>query len=203
LKRYKIVIVDFGLGNHSSIHRAVENLGFYCTISSDPKVILNCDHLILPGVGSFPAAMQHINKTGLTDCIYEAAKQKKQILGICLGMQLLTDGSTEFGFCRGLSLIPGKMKKLAVTNFHIGWNTLVYKKPTMKLRAIQDAHFYFNHSFVFNGPNEYCLAHAENLENIPAIIKKDNIVGMQFHPEKSQSQGRELLSLTLKGELGA
>lgn len=203
MRRSKIVIIDFGLGNQSSIRRTVESLGYKCVVSSDAKVIAASEQLILPGVGAFPVAMDHIQKTGLGESIINAAEDKKRILGICLGMQLLTEGSSEFEFTRGLSLIPGTVKQLSTTKCHIGWNTVSFERSASTKYSFKDAHFYFNHSFVFDGPKEYCIANTEHKERIPAIIKKKNIIGMQFHPEKSQEHGREILSLVLRGKLDA
>ena len=203
MKRPKIAIVDFGFGNHSSICRAVESLGYSCVVSSDRDVLARADQLILPGVGAFPLAMEHIHKAGLKESITNAAQEMKQILGICLGMQLLTEGSSEFEFTKGLALIPGKVKQISSIKCHIGWNAVSFIRSEKINASLRDAHFYFNHSFAFDGPSEYCIAYAEQKEHIPAIIGRRNIIGMQFHPEKSQEQGREILSLALQGVLNA
>lgn len=197
--RVKVGIVDYGMGNHSSVFQCIKALGHKVRITDVPEELSTCDVLILPGVGAFPTAMHEMHNRGLIELLLHEAKLNKPIIGICLGMQLMTEGSDEFGYNSGLSLIPGQVVALNEPRWHIGWNTLQVTRDTMVnegwLQSSEGESFYFNHSFVYEGPSEYCLGKASPQNNISlnVIIRRGNSIGLQFHPEKSQMPGRRLL----------
>lgn len=201
----KISIVDYGCGNTLSILRALEEGGFSAKITSDKNYILNSDFVILPGVGAFKKAIDLLNNFNLIDTIQEYAIGKKRpLLGICLGMQLLLTKSFEMGEHNGLNLIKGIVKKLEpkkeiVKIPHINWSKIKLNDNLLdeiNLKEFNDRYFYFVHSFISiteqkNNTISFCKYY--DLE-IPAIIKKNNILGCQFHPEKSGKNGLNFLS---------
>ena len=199
-----IVIIDYGIGNIRSIYNALESLNFSSVIiSRDIKKIMSSDVLILPGVGSFKHGMQELEKYNLIKVINDFAQEDKKIIGICLGMQLLFDSSDEFEYTKGLGLIPGEIKKLNSKKLpNISWQRLKFKdENTTYLDGIIDSNtFYFIHSFACkNYKNKSCIAYSSyEDENFVAIVKKDNIIGCQFHPEKSGKYGLKLLYNLLK-----
>ena len=172
------------------IHRSkdVKKLGFRVRVSSNLEELDSADVLLLPGVGAFPKAMDRLNKLGLADYLRRAAQLGRPIIGICLGMQLLTEGSSELGETAGLSLIPGKVTEIGKPKWHIGWNGLevVGEKESL---IQSDGDVYFNHSFAYNGPDEFISAYSRvsDTNKIVAIISRGSVVGIQFHPEKVRS----------------
>jgi glutamine amidotransferase len=189
----KIAIVDYGLGNHASIFSCLKLLGYEVILTQCPNAIDKSDLLILPGVGAFPVVMANLRKLCLIDCIVSQSS-KKPIIGICLGMQLLASSSKENGITKGLNLIDGHVVPFQNNSSHIGWNKLSAIKEKNLSQLFLDKHFYFNHSYYFAGDESNTLAQADFSIKFPAIIKKNNILGIQFHPEKSQHAGRLILS---------
>jgi imidazole glycerol-phosphate synthase subunit HisH len=199
----KITIVDYGCGNLLSIKRGLEKIGFNSNISDNKKTILDSTHLILPGVGAFENAMNLLNKKDLVNTIKTSAIEKKTpLLGICLGMQLLLTKSYEFGEHNGLNLIAGEVKHIkSISNKNIkvpniGWNEIKIKKDCELIKEFNDKSFYFIHSFVSitnENINTVSYCNYFNL-SIPSIIKKDKIIGCQFHPEKSGVNGLKFLA---------
>lgn len=192
-----IVIIDYGMGNVASVQKALNKLGYENKITNETVLIKNADALILPGVGSYRAAMENLNKLGLTKLLKEVVlEDKKPILGICLGMQLLSTRGTEDGIIEGLNFIEGEVIKIKTKELpipHIGWNDLSMKDIFL-FKEVKDFNFYFVHSYYFQVKNdEECIATVEYETPITAVIKKDNIIGTQFHPEKSQTSGLLLL----------
>ncbi len=197
--RRTIGIVDYGVGNHTSVARALQRLGYRCRISREAEVLDATDLLMLPGVGAFPAAMQALHGHGLVEYLLGKARAGKPIVGICLGMQLLADASNELGCTAGLGLVPGSVCALDQGRWHIGWNTLEVVRDDPMFRRADGQSFYFNHSFVFDAPAEY-TAGVVRLERLIAVaVRRANIVGVQFHPEKSQGAGRQLLGSVIDG----
>ena len=203
-----VTIVDYGIGNIKSVQRGLERVGATAVLSSDPEEVANADRVILPGVGAFKDGMNGLKKTGMVDAIYQFCNKGNPLLGICLGMQMLLQQSEEFGIHQGLSLIDGTVSKIPQTEDgsfkrktpHIGWNAL--KRPHQQdwskscLKDIEEGEFfYFIHSFttVPTRPEDelaYCIY--EGL-HITAAIQKENIIGVQFHPEKSGEVGLKIL----------
>jgi glutamine amidotransferase len=196
----KIGIINYGVGNLKSVKNSLDFLGIPNKIISKPADIDACDKIILPGVGAFEPAMNKINTLGFAKAIKKYAADKKPILGICLGMQLLFDESEEYGSHPGLGLIKGKVLALnkKVKNLPlplIGWNDITKEKIVKLLEGIETGEsFYFVHSF-------YCkplgasatLASANYGIKFDAIVQQGNIYGCQFHPEKSQAAGLKIL----------
>lgn len=194
-----ITIVDYGLGNIRSLKNALEHLSITCTLSRDKDVILNSDALILPGVGAFGHAMDILEEYDLVTAISEYAKSGKPLLGICLGMQLLFEESEEFKITKGLGLIEGCVKKLQNVRKlpHIGWAKLHNKMDTKKtiLDGLDEkAEFYFVHTYAVGTDDAYILS-TSRYDNIEfcSSVKKGNIYGCQFHPEKSGKVGLKIL----------
>jgi glutamine amidotransferase len=192
-----IAIVDYGVGNLKSVQNALKVLNIPSIISSDNDEIAMCRSIIVPGVGAFPDAMRNLKGRGLDKVIKVAAKEGKPILGICLGMQLFFEESDEIERCKGLGFLKGTVKKLegSIKIPHMGWNSICFDHPSSLLKGVREnSYVYFVHSY-------YAQIREENIVNayslyekkIPAIVSKDNIFGMQFHPEKSGEAGMKLL----------
>ena len=189
-------IVDYGVGNHTSVLRCLRHLGFRTRISSQPDQLDQADVLLLPGVGAFPNAMKRLHHTGLVCYLQSAAQHGRPIIGICLGMQLLSESSTELGFTSGLGLIPGAVDLIGKPTWHIGWNSIEVAESQPLLQASDGDVFYFNHSYAFKGPDSFVVARSrvvEGTEPLVAAIQRGAIWGLQFHPEKSQAPGLKLL----------
>lgn len=197
-----IVIIDYGMGNLKSVRNALNYLGIENKISDDYDEIRKADALILPGVGAFPDAMDTIEKLGLDKVIKEETEKGKYLLGICLGMQLLFEKGYEGLERTGLGLIKGNIVKMKddreknVKIPHIGWNNLKYNRKDILFKNIDEGKYvYYVHSyFAQSYNNEDLVAYSEYGENkIPGIIRRNNIIGAQFHPEKSGTVGLEIL----------
>lgn len=197
-----IVIIDYGMGNLSSVKNALDFLGIESKISSDEEEIRNAGGLILPGVGAFPDAMDTIERLSLDKTIREEVAKNKPMLGICLGMQLLFECGFEGIERKGLGLLKGsivKMKGDKKNNIkipHIGWNNLIYNKKDELFNSIEEGKFvYYVHSYFAQGYNdEDLVAYSEYGENkIPGMVRCKNVIGAQFHPEKSGTVGLTIL----------
>ena len=193
-----IVVVDYDMGNVGSIVNMLKKIGHAATVSSDPAVISTADRLILPGVGSFDAGMANMRARGLVDVLHDkVVVQKTPVLGICLGMQLLGDGSHE-GTATGLGWIPAESLKLSSESLrvpHMGWNELAITQPHWLFEGEPaDMRFYFVHSYhvVCKDP-AHQLATARYGIDVVAAIAREHILGVQFHPEKSHRFGMQLL----------
>ncbi|OBP15524.1 imidazole glycerol phosphate synthase, glutamine amidotransferase subunit [Rheinheimera sp. SA_1] len=187
-----LVIVDTGCANITSVYCAIERLGCRVSISSDAAVIQSADKVIIPGVGTASQAMANISAKNLVEVLQNL---KQPTLGICLGMQLMTDYSAE-GDVACLGLIPGQVLPLEAKGLrlpHMGWNTLTKTVDHALLQGLNsDDYVYFVHSFAV-APSELMLASCDYGSQFAAIIGKGNYLGMQFHPERSSSVGRKLL----------
>ena len=189
----KIVIIDTGCANLLSVKFAIERLGYETIISFDRDVILKADKLLLPGVGSAAVAMNNLSKNNLIDIIRNT---KKPLLGICLGMQLLSNFSQENNV-RALSIIDVDVKKIPANNLplpHMGWNLVKFITDDMLFDGIDDnSYFYFIHSYTIL-PCNYTISSSQyGKVLISSVVKKDNFYGVQFHPEKSSKVGLKLL----------
>ena len=199
--RLTVGIVDYGVGNHASVLRCVRQLGFRARITPEPEQLDQADVLLLPGVGAFPTAMERLHARGLVEYLQRAARQGRPLIGICLGMQLLTESSTELGFTLGLGLIPGAVEAIGEPRWHIGWNSLEVTQDQPLLHSSDGEVMYFNHSYSFRGPDDFVAARSrvyEGSEPLVAAIQRGSVWGVQFHPEKSQRPGLELLERLIR-----
>jgi glutamine amidotransferase len=196
-------VVDYGMGNHASVVHGLRDLGYRVRISAEPEVLDATDILVLPGVGAFPAAMQALHQRGLVSYLQQQAREQRPIIGICLGMQLLTSASHEFQYTAGLDLIPGEVVPLTGAKWHIGWNTLECVNADSLLQPSDGQAFYFNHSFCYQGPDEYKVCLTRHPGPFASVIRRANVIGIQFHPEKSQEAGRALLKNVISGLIHA
>ena len=200
----KIAIIDYGMGNIKSIVSALKYLGVdEIIVSNDFKDISCADKLILPGVGSFSQAMKNIKKSGLDKTLNKLVQEdKKPILGICLGMQLMCSSSEENGFNDGLKFIPGEVKKFKESNLkvpHIGFNQVSICKNSKLYDSLSDlSDFYFTHSFKVESNEEINKSTCTYIGEFIASYELDNIAGVQFHPELSQTNGLKLLDNFIK-----
>ncbi|WP_010529315.1 imidazole glycerol phosphate synthase subunit HisH [Lentibacillus jeotgali] len=192
-----IAIIDYGAGNIKSLQFALTKAGLESQLTNNQDTIRQSDGIILPGVGAFHDAMTALHALGLTSILQEEAADGKPILGICLGMQLLYDTSYEDGKWDGLRLLHGEAGRIndAVKVPHMGWNTLTYHNRSLLLKGIpENSYVYFVHSYAIKSYNPYELISSTDYGGkVPAIVQKDNLIGMQFHPEKSGGTGLQLL----------
>ena len=192
-----IAIMDYGMGNLRSVEKAFEYLGFDALITDDPKKVEEADHVVLPGVGAFSDAMERLREKGLDHAVLRVVAVGKPFLGICLGMQILFEASEEGGLHSGLGILPGHVTRLPECGFkipHMGWNTLNIAKDTALLRGGEHPYAYFVHSYhVAEISPEWTSATTEYGTEFTVAVEKDNIMGMQFHPEKSGTHGLEIL----------
>ena len=192
----KIAVVDYGAGNLLSVTKALDYLGLSACITSDAGEILRADGVILPGVGAFPDAMAQLEKSGLVPALRQSAKEKP-LLGICLGMQMLFDRSTEVRPCEGLGLIPGSVDRIKTPLKlpQIGWNSLTLCGGSPLFSGVLSGEYvYFVHSY---------MAFCENAADVAAVcdyggpvsaaVARGNVFGCQFHPEKSGETGLRIL----------
>ncbi|WP_069998104.1 imidazole glycerol phosphate synthase subunit HisH [Cellulosilyticum sp. I15G10I2] len=192
----KIAIIDYGMGNLKSVYKAFLSLGLEAQVTSDPKEILKADKVVLPGVGAFKDAMGELNRSGLTEAIYESVEKEKPFLGICLGMQLLFDKSYEYGEVEGLKLLKGEIVKLDVPLKvpHMGWNTLNFIKKEPLFTGLSDnSYVYFVHSYYLETQEDIVSSTTSYGKEIAVSVQKDNIFATQFHPEKSGEVGLQML----------
>jgi imidazole glycerol-phosphate synthase subunit HisH len=198
LKHLTVGVVDYDMGNHGSISHALRSLDFRVRVAADIEVLDKTDVLVLPGVGAFPAAMQALNARGLAGWLQARAREQKPIIGICLGMQLLATLGHEHGYTAGLDLIPGEVVALENPKWHIGWNTAECTADDPLFRASDGHSFYFNHSYVYQGPSEFQVCVSRVGRPFASAIRRGNVIGLQFHPEKSQDPGRDLLRTLIR-----
>jgi len=196
-----IGIVDYNMGNLASVINAFSILGSEAILESDPERLKEYEKLILPGVGAFGDAMEHLESNGMDIAIKEYANSGKPLLGICLGMQLLFNKSQEFGEKKGLGLIDGEVVPFDESNFdhklkvpHMGWNELFVKKETPLFKDLEDDFYlYFVHSFHAKCDDKYAIGKTHYGYEFTSAVKKDNIYGIQPHPEKSHKNGLKII----------
>jgi imidazole glycerol-phosphate synthase subunit HisH len=193
VSRITVGIVDYGVGNHSSVRQTLHELDMRCRISDERAVLDACDVLLLPGVGAFRPAIEALRARSLDHYLHEQAQRNRPLLGICLGMQLFAQASHEDGFTPGLGLVPGEVVGLSEPHWHIGWNVIRTVRTDPLFRSSEGEAFYFNHSYAYRGPIELQVCRTTAAEDFVSAFRKDRIVGVQFHPEKSQAAGRTLL----------
>jgi glutamine amidotransferase len=193
-----ICILDYGMGNLRSVEKALEHVGAKATISSDADTIRATDGLILPGVGAFPKAMEGVRELGLDELIVERRDAGVPILGICLGLQLLFDSTTELAGDEGLGLLPGDVLELDAPGLkvpHIGWSPVGWEKESQLTDGIESGTpFYLVHSFAPRPEAADLLGTTTYGASFACAVERDNVFGVQFHPEKSSAAGLRLLS---------
>jgi imidazole glycerol phosphate synthase glutamine amidotransferase subunit len=197
--RRNVTILDYGVGNFSSVMSTIRRIGHRCRVSSDRDILTESDVLILPGVGAFPTAMEHLTRTGLDEFVKARAEAGQPLIGLCLGMQLLADESVEYQTTPGLRLVPGRVVPLDQAPWHIGWNTIQNVSSDPLMESSDGRAVYFNHSYVFDTPAEFHLCTTRLTAPFASGVRRGNVVGLQFHPEKSQDAGREILSSLIEG----
>jgi glutamine amidotransferase len=204
-----IAVIDYGVGNLFSLCSSLEKIGAQAVVTSDPEVISKAGKLILPGVGAFADAAQKLRESGMDALIREQVAKGKEIMGICLGMQLLFEKSYEFGEYQGLGLLKGSVVPMEGTIPaelkipHIGWNALHFTKESKLLRYIkQNDCVYFVHSFYATDCADSVVATAEYGKELTAAVQQGNVMGCQFHPEKSGEVGLKILRAFCEGEEG-
>lgn len=202
-----IAIIDYGVGNLFSLSSSLKSIGEEAVISAEPRVLRQARKLILPGVGAFGDAARKLKESSLDEVIREQVSQGKEIMGICLGMQLLFEKSYEYGEHEGLGLLKGSVVPMEgvipaeLKIPHIGWNALHFQKPSRLFRYIQEGDcVYFVHSFYADQCEESVIATAEYGRELTAAVQNENIMGCQFHPEKSGSVGLNILRAFCEGK---
>lgn len=193
-----ITMIDYGIGNLRSVQKALEHVGAQVTLSDDAQDIRGARKLVLPGVGAFGAGMAALQQRNLIDAICDAVAAGVPLLGICLGMQLLFDDSEELGAHAGLGLIPGRVLRFQDEDLlvpHMGWNQITHDGSHPLLNGVPSgAHAYFVHSYYCRPDDpEIAIGLTEYGDSFAAIIAREHIYGLQFHPEKSQHVGLRIL----------
>ena len=194
-----IAIIDYGMGNLRSVHKAFEAVGHEAVVTRDPRIIADASHVVLPGVGAFGDCMANLTQYELVDPIRAAIQSGKPFLGICLGMQLLFTESEEFGIHKGFDIIPGKVRKFELNPMlkvpHMGWNDIQIVRPAPPFEGIRTgSHCYFVHSYYVE-PADSGVVASVTAHGLPfaSAVWKDNVVACQFHPEKSQDVGLRII----------
>lgn len=192
-----IAIIDYGMGNLRSVQKGFEQVGVTAEIVQQPEELKKFEGLVLPGVGAFKDAMDNLQEAGMIEAIHESIKEGKPFLGICLGFQLLFETSEEWGLNSGLGLFPGQVRRFDDTLKvpHMGWNQIEIQKESPILRGIPNgSSFYFVHSYyAAPGDKEVITTLTDNGIKFTSIVDRDNVFGIQFHPEKSSTLGLKIL----------
>jgi glutamine amidotransferase len=200
----KVAIIDYGMGNLRSVQKAFEAVGHEAVVTRDRRVIDDASRLVLPGVGAFGDCMANLKRYELVDPILRSIARGKPFLGICLGLQLLFTESYEFGRHNGLDLVSGTVKRFPFEPStdavrlkvpHMGWNAVTIRRPAPPLSGIESgAHFYFVHSYYVE-PTDLGVTATSTEYGIPFVssVWRDNVFACQFHPEKSQSAGLQII----------
>ncbi|MBQ2244948.1 MAG: imidazole glycerol phosphate synthase subunit HisH [Oscillospiraceae bacterium] len=205
-----VAIVDYGVGNLFSLEQSLNAIGGRPTVTADPEVLKKADQIILPGVGAFEDAAKKLRSSGLDQVLRELAAAGKPLMGICLGMQMLFEKSYEYGEHEGLGLIPGQvvgMQGVIPADYkipHIGWNALIFKKASPLFKYIREGDcVYFVHSYYATDCDDAVIATAEYGPELTAAVARGNVMGCQFHPEKSGTVGLAILRAFLEMKEGS
>jgi len=192
-----IGIVDYGIGNLGSVSKAFRHVGADAQLTGAPDELRRADALVLPGDGAFGAAMDELRARGMLPVLREAVAAGRPLLGICIGMQLLFEESEEHGRHAGLALLPGRVRRFDGTLPvpHMGWNRLSPLRPHSLFDGIAEgSHVYFVHSYYCDAPPELTLASSDYGREFAAVVGRDRVLGVQFHPEKSQAVGLRMVA---------
>lgn len=191
-----IAIIDYGMGNLRSVQKGFEKVGYTAEIVTTPEDILKADGVVLPGVGAFGDAMEHLREEGFIEAIHQVVDRGTPFLGICLGLQLLFEESEEWGIHKGLALFPGRVRRFeqGLKIPHMGWNQAEIQKESPILKGIPDkSAFYFVHSYYVDAAEDVTVTLTDYGIPFTSIAGRDNVFGIQFHPEKSSSLGLKIL----------
>ncbi len=191
-----IAIVDYRMGNRRSVEKALEHVGADPVLTADHDVLRSADGIVVPGVGAFPEAMRRLHAAGLDELITERAEAGVPVLGLCLGMQLLFEASDEHEGATGLGLLPGRVRRLEAPRVpHIGWNLVTFERASPLIEGLGDAAaFYHVHSLAPEPSNpDDVVGRGEYGTRFVSIVERGNVMGVQFHPEKSSRDGLQLL----------
>jgi len=192
-----IAIADYGIGNLGSVTKAFRHAGAEVQLTADPDVLRRADALVLPGDGAFAATLAEIERRSLVPVLREAVEKGKPLLGICIGMQLLFEESEEHGRHRGLGLLPGRVRRFEgdLPVPHMGWNRLRARRAHPILEGLVDgSHVYFVHSYYCDAPEDVVIASSDYGRDFAAIVGQGSVLGVQFHPEKSQDVGLRMVA---------
>lgn len=192
-----IAIIDYNVGNLKSVENAIQRIGLETVVTRDHDVIREATGIVLPGVGTFPVAMDNLKKYDLIDILNERKEAGIPILGICLGMQILFERGTEVKDTKGLGFLKGEVKLMQVDAKipHMGWNELIFHQQHPLLKNIKEKDFvYFVHSYMAYPTDDELIAYCDyGGEKVTAMVAKNNVMGCQFHPEKSGEVGKKIL----------
>jgi imidazole glycerol-phosphate synthase subunit HisH len=194
-----IAIIDYGMGNLRSVQKGFEKVGHQATITNDPAVVAGADKVVLPGVGAFEDAIAELRRRNLVGPVLEAIGSGRPFLGICLGLQLLFERSCENGCHEGLGVLPGEVVRFAIPPEysvpHMGWNQILIRRPAPILKGLAEGtHLYFVHSYYVAPADRSVIAtETDYAGEFCSMIWRDNVFATQFHPEKSQAQGLQIL----------
>ena len=197
----KIGIVDYNMGNLASVKNAFKKIKADAEVVSDAEKIKHYDKLVFPGVGAFGDAMVHLKETDLDEALKEFIKSGKYVLGVCLGMQLLFDESEEFGKHEGLGIIPGSVVKFECKKNkvpHMGWNKMFFVKDNPLFLGLSNPYLYFVHSYHVVCDEKYVIGRSIYEYEFVSAVNKDNVFGVQPHPEKSHNEGLKILENFVK-----
>jgi imidazole glycerol-phosphate synthase subunit HisH len=196
-----VVVVDYGIGNLGSALKAFRHLGAPAVLSGDPRALRGAAAIVLPGDGAFGAAMEELRTRALLQPLLDAVGQGTPLLGICVGMQLLFEESEEMGRHPGFGLLPGRVRRLpaGLPVPHMGWNTLRARRPHPVMEGLgEEPYVYFVHSYFCAAAPDTVIASTDYGLELPAIVGRGHVLGLQFHPEKSQGVGLRLLGNALR-----
>ena len=197
-----IAIVDYGIGNLGSVTKGFRRAGAEVELTGDPALLRRADALVLPGDGAFGATMAEIDGRGLAPLLREAVAAGTPLIGICIGMQVLFEQSEEHGRHQGLGLLPGRVRRFddSLTVPHMGWNTLRARRAHPLLDGVADgSHVYFVHSYYCDAAEDVVIATSDYGQDFAAIVGRGPVLGLQFHPEKSQAVGQRLVANFVAG----
>ncbi len=192
-----IAIADYGIGNLGSVTKAFRHAGAEVTLTADPQALRAADALVLPGDGAFGATMDEVTRRGLVPVLREAVETGKPVLGICIGMQLFFEESEEHGWHAGLGFLPGRVRRFddGLPVPHMGWNRLRRRQAHPLLEGIEDgAYVYFVHSYYCDAPDAVTIATSDYGRDFAAVAGRESVLGVQFHPEKSQEVGLRMVA---------